>query len=221
MDDITIIMLTPNKVPKEWAKFHKEKLMEAIGDTPIITISKEPLDWGINLIQTEYGLTNLYKQMLRGAKLATTPWIAMADDDTLYPRTHFQFRPPEKGYYYNLNCWFMFTWNKPFYFHKPLPGNGLVIASRELVIEAIESRLAKNSELKGHNCNELGTDKETLQYDKIQWKPFYTNEPILSFYHPYTGKGQAVRKISPWPVRAYDIPVWGRAEEIVKKFRGG
>ena len=59
MDDITIIMLTPNLVPKQWAEFHKQKLLEAAGGTPIITISKEPLDWGINLLQTEYGYPNI------------------------------------------------------------------------------------------------------------------------------------------------------------------
>src|SRR3989344_6555477 len=115
MKDITIIMMTPNRVPKKWAEFHRKVLMEAIGDTPIITISKEPLDWGINLLQTEYSYANLYKQMLRGAKLATTKFIGIADDDVLYPKEHFQFRPKEDGFYYNFNRWHMVTWGEPLY----------------------------------------------------------------------------------------------------------
>ena len=31
MNDITIIMLTANKLPDKWVPFHKEKLLEAIG----------------------------------------------------------------------------------------------------------------------------------------------------------------------------------------------
>src|SRR3989344_4238624 len=105
MDDITIIMMTPNRVPKLWADYHRQVLTKAIGNTPIITISKEPLDWGINLHQAKYGYPNIYKQMLRGAKLATTKYIAMADDDVLYPEEHFLFRPPTDGFYYNHNRW--------------------------------------------------------------------------------------------------------------------
>lgn len=33
--DITIIMLTANRAPKQWAQFHKEKLLEAAGISPI------------------------------------------------------------------------------------------------------------------------------------------------------------------------------------------
>ena len=49
--DLTVIFLTVNRVPDKWAKFHKKVLLEAIGETPIITVSKKSLDWGINLIQ--------------------------------------------------------------------------------------------------------------------------------------------------------------------------
>src|SRR3989344_839491 len=220
MADLTIIMLTPNRVPKSWAEFHKQKLLEAAGDNPIITISKEPLDWGVkNLIQDGYGIPNLYFQVLRGAKLATTPFIAIADDDTLYPKEHFAFRPTEDVYFYNLNRWHIFTWGKPFYFHKPSPGNGCMISSREPLINALESRFRRNPELPGHLCHELGTSR-SMMHDKIEWKSFYTNTPILSFTHEESVDPAAKRhRKYAWPVRAYDIPVWGRAEEIRKKFQ--
>jgi len=43
--DLTIIFLTSNKVPKEWAEYHKNVLLEAIGDYPLIIISREPTEW--------------------------------------------------------------------------------------------------------------------------------------------------------------------------------
>src|SRR5437016_5786451 len=96
MKDLTIIFLTASKLPKKWALFQKEKLLEAVPDTPIITISKEPLDWGTNILQTEpYGTSNIWVQLLKGAKTATTKFIAVAEDDVLYPKEHFEFRPPE------------------------------------------------------------------------------------------------------------------------------
>ena len=222
MADLTIIMLTPNRVPKEWAKFHKQKLLEVAGDNPIITISKEPLDWGINLIQTEYGITNIYRQMLRGAKVATTPFIAIADDDTLYPKEHFAFRPKKEGFYYNLNRWHIFTWGEPFYFYKPRPGNGLLICSRDLMVRALESRLkGVEGELPPHlSYGELGMQQSALVHDEVRWKPFYTTDPVLSFYHDQSWDRACRRHIKyAWPVRAYDIPVWGKAEDIRKKFQ--
>lgn len=223
MKDLTVVMLTPNRLPKLWVQYHRKVLTEAIGDTPIITISKKPLDWGTNLQQSEYGYPNIYKQMLRGARLATTKYIAMADDDTLYPKEHFRFRPPTDGFYYNFNRWALPTWrtNKKeiFYFHKPKTGNGCMIATRELLIEAMEARLAADPELPGYFTKELGSSGRMMSYDKIGSQSFYTTEPIVSIVHDLTADSAAQKHNKRiWPVRAYDIPVWGRAEDLLKKF---
>ena len=220
ISDLTVLMLTPNKVPKKWAEYHKSVLLEAVGDTHIITISKEPLDWGTNLIQTEYGITNIYKQMLRGSKLATTHYIAIADDDTLYPKEHFEYRPPLDKFGYNLNRWHIFTWGKPYYFHKPRPGNGLMIASRELIIKALEKRVKRTNEfIEKWGGKELGTKKYLEKYDRSSYVTFHTFSPVVSFYHQQSFDiFNQRRKKRPWPVRAYDIPRWGRAEDVRKKF---
>ena len=224
MNDITIIMLTPNRLPKQWAKYHRQVLTDAIGDTPIITISKEPMNWGTNLQQSEYGYPNIYKQMLRGSKLATTKYIAMVDDDTLYPKEHFQFRPPIDGFYYNYNRWALPSWEtdkvKIHYFHKPKPGNGCMIATRELVIEAMGARLAADPDLHGYFTKELGNSKRMIKYDKIVSQPFYTTEPIVSIVHDLSADPAAQKHTKAiWPVRAYDIPTWGKAKDILKKFK--
>lgn len=219
MNDLTIIMMTPNLVPKKWAKYHKEKLLEAADGAPIITISSKPLDWGLNLIQKEYGLVNLYKQLLRGAKTATTELIGIADDDTLYPKQHYAFKPKEPGFYYNLNRWHLFTWAEPFYFHKPKPGGGLMIATRKLVIDAMEARMAADPQLTGYSVKELGASKRMRKYDQYEFKQFYTAQPVVSFYHEKSiDELNRRRKKYAWPVRAYELPLWGRAEDLRKKF---
>ena len=146
MSDITIIMLTANKLPKGWVAFHKEKLLEAAGDSQIITMSREPMNWGINVLQDQdYGISNIYRQLLRGAKLATTPYIAVAEDDTLYPYEHFHsFRPPKDTFAYNQNKFGLFRWSRiPTYFWKDRIKNSTLVAPRGLVIEALEERFAK------------------------------------------------------------------------------
>lgn len=222
MKDITIIMPTPNKVPRRWAEYHRQVLLEAIGDTPIITISKEPLDWGQNIIQTEYGIRNLYEQILRSAKMANTPYIAIAEDDTLYPKEHFEFRPPLNKVAYDLNRWVIFTWGTPFYFHKPHFCTGGMIAPRELLVFSLEERLNKYpNEMPPGLLKEVGRNdwEKRNRITQIPSISYYAKYPYLCFNHDFSVEfGQINHNKKAWPVRAYDIPKWGRAEDVVKLF---
>lgn len=220
MDDITIIFLNGGKVPKGWAKFHQKKLEEVIGDSPVITVSYEPMNWGINLIQKEYSYANVLKQMLRAAKIAKTKWIGMADDDTLYPPNHFTYRPGTDGFYYNFNRWQLATWMPQFYFHRPTPGNGCMIATRQLLIQKMEERLSKNPDLSGkYHCRELGTWTKWTGFDEPRYSPFYTKESLVSFVHDYSADPSSRKhQKTIYPVRACDIPYWGRSEDLAKKF---
>lgn len=223
-NDITIIMLTANQVPKGWAKFHREKLLEAADEAPIITISREPLDWGKNIVQTEpYGISNIYLQLLKGAKAAETKFIAVAEDDMLYPKEHFTYRPAPDTFAYNMNRFNVFRWSrKPTYFWKNRMSNSTLIAPRQLTIDALEERFSKypngtppsfTGELGRQNIE----DKLGVKRRKSEW--FSTEVSIIKIDHEFGidrlarthRKGMGI-------LRAYDIPYWGKAEDIVKKF---
>lgn len=222
--DITIILLTASRVPKKWADFHKQKLIEAADGSPIITISREPLDWGQNIIDTqEYTISNIYFQLLQGAKAATTEFIAVAEDDTLYPTEHFQFRPPEDSFAYNQNRFGVFRWSKtPTYFWKDRMSNSTLIAPRKLVIEALEERYQKypkgtptgiTGELGRNNIE----DKLGVKRQKAIW--FQTEISVVRVDHELgiDKLSQSHRK-GMGILRAYDIPYWGKASDIVNKF---
>lgn len=221
--DITIIMLTANRVPKGWAKFHKEKLLEAAGNTPIITISKEPLDWGENVLQgEEYGPSNIYTQLLRGAKMAKTDFIGVAEDDALYPKEHFEFRPPTDTFAYNMNRFNIFTWGRPTYSWKNRMGNFTLIAPRKLVIETLEERFAKYPEgtpsgLTGELGRQNVEEKLGLTHHKSMW--FTTPISVIHIDHE-VGIDRLARthRKGMGILRSYEIPHWGRAEDIIKKF---
>ena len=223
-NELTIIFLTANKVPKAWAQFHKEKLLEAAAGKPIITISQEPLDWGINVLQTEpYGISNVYVQMLKGARLAKTNYIGIAEDDALYPKEHFTFRPPLDTFAYNQNKFGLFTWGTPTYYWKDRMKNSTLIAPRKLTIDALEERFArypKGSE-HPHMTGELG--RSNIEHNlgvtvrKSMW--FSTEISVINIDHEFgiDHLGKTHRKAM-GILRAYDIPYWGKAEDIVKKF---
>ena len=217
MEDLTAIMLTLNKLPDKWVEYHKKVLLEAIGDYPLITISKKPMDWGLNIIQEEpESVSNLYWQMLKGAKLAKTKYIAMVDDDTLYPAEHFHsFRPPLDQFGYNMNRWALFTWGKPFYFYRNRNSNCLLIAPRELVIKGLEDKFNRyGKELPARASRELVT-----RHNRKGYLEFYTYEPVVNFYHDFgIDPLEKNHRKKPWPIQAFDIPKWGRVEELRKRF---
>ncbi len=224
-NDLTIIFLTANKVPKKWAKFQKKVLLKASKGLPIITISREPLDWGINILQTgSYGTSNIYFQLLRGAKLATTPFIGVAEDDALYPTKHFHcFRPPLDTFAYNHNRLGIYTWGKPTYSWKYRPSNATLIAPRQLLIETLEERFKKYpkgtpDELTG----EVGrpTIERRLGVNHRKIMNFETMVSVLRFDHDFGTDSLAKshnKKMG--AMRSYHVPTWGKAKDIVKKFR--
>jgi hypothetical protein len=83
----------------------------------------------------------------------------------------------------------------------------------------MERRLVANPELPGYFTKELGHSKRMMPYDKLESQPFYTTEPVVYLMHDLTADEAAQsHKKAIWPVRAYDIPIWGKAEDILKKF---
>lgn len=225
MNDLTIIFLTVNKVPEGWAEYQKNVLLEAADGFPIITISKKPLGWGNpNIIQNEpLSSANIYRQVLRGAKIATTPFIAIAEDDVLYNREHFLYRPPMDTFAYNMNRWGIFTWDKPTFFMNSRLHNAEMIAPRELAIEALEERFAKYpGDSSAGRDGELGKNRieKSLGLTLRNHVEFYTTVPIVAFNHDYSiDPLELNHKKRMGAVKAFDIPLWGRAEELVKKFK--
>lgn len=214
MTDLTIILLTANKVPEKWAKYHLETLKKAAQGYEWITLSRNPVDFGLNdhTVSSE-GLENIYKKVLRGAQLAKTEYIATVEDDTLYHHSHFEHRPETVAY--DMNRWMLFTWGKPFYFHKPRMTNAGMIAKRELVIECIEKR---------YKDYPNGLPREAIyEVGHVRGEPkpqqFYGRKPFLGLSHRFAiDELEQKEHKKAWPVQAYDIPEWGRAEEMRGRF---
>lgn len=216
--DLTIIMLTINKLPPFWAEFHKQTLLEAAGNLPIITISKIPMDWDrpnvTNILQEVpedmwERVVNVYSQILRGAELAKTPYVAIAEDDCLYPKDHFTtFRPPLDTFAYNHSRWCIFSWEKrrPFYYHMPSDANCLMIAPREKLVNSLRG--------------EHPITRRIMHRLQEPCVAFYTHEPVLCFYHDF-GNDYLERshRKKPWPIWAYNIPKWGKAKQIITLWR--
>lgn len=230
MSDLTVIYLTCNKMPSRWVEFHRGHLLQAVDDRPLITISAKPVDLpGMHLEQTgPFSDWNVYVQLLRGAKLAETKYVAVAEDDTLYPARHFNdFRPPDDAVAYDMSRWSVFSWvEKPFFSAIRRHGNFTMIGPRQLVIEALEER-----EKKYPNGSRFGGEigRDTVERNlrvtprkRVEW---YCIEPMVNLAHPqglsktYIDTPGLERKTG--ELKAWDIPIWGKASDITAIYNQG
>ena len=139
-----MVYLSASRLPAQMAGYARTVLLAAIGRAPLISVTREPLEFGHNVVDDgPLCMSNIYRQMLRAAKLALTPFVAVAEDDTLYPREHFAWRPPADRFYYDQNRMALFTWGEPMFHWRNRKSNATLIAPRELLIDALEERFAK------------------------------------------------------------------------------
>ena len=220
-NDISIIYYTCNSISDKFYQYTKDALLKAAGDIPIISVSQKPMDLGKNICVGDIGKSNIniYKQLLTGAKEATTEYIATAEDDTLYHESHFKFRPKTFGY--NMNKWSCFTWsNPPIFSNRGRKTLNALIAPRKLVIEALEERFAKypnDEDIPLHYWGEFGRYEEHLGVKVQPFETFESEIPIIMFNHEqslnYAQQGTRKRLGND---RLLTLPYWGEASEIIK-----
>lgn len=211
-------------MPDRWRRFQLKHLINSAGDFPIISISKDPMDLGTNLIQDEpLSYWNIYKQILRGSKLAKTDFIGIAEDDTLYTREHFtEFRPDKDSAAYDMSRWSLFSW-EPMYSVIRRHGNFSMIAPTKLVVEALSEREEKYPNGNSYT-GEIGRNRveKNLGVTRRKLVEFYSTNPIVNLTHDYgidnrkdIPKGYVKKR---GELKAYDIPYWGKAEDILKEY---
>ncbi len=233
MSDLTVVFLTVNKMPRKWVQFHREHLLRATEGRPMVVVSAKPMDWGRKdtqyLIQEgPFRAWNVYKQILRAALLAETKYIAVAEDDTLYPARHFNdFRPQDNEVAYDQSRWSVFSWKEnPYFSAIRKHGNFTMIGPRKLVIDTLQEREEKWPQGRDYS-GEIGRREveKILGVRPNKLVEWYCTHPMVNLCHPeglsptYIGVPKLDRK--PGELKAYDIPVWGKASAIADLYNQG
>jgi hypothetical protein len=224
MGNIGAVYLTLNLVPDAWAEFQQASIRSHIGSSaPIISLSRIRTDFGFNVLQdAPPSLSNIQRQLLRGARLLNTAYVAVLEDDTLYPREHFELRPDSGHFGYNMTRWGLFTWGEPTYFWRNRALNSTLIVERELLIEALEERFRVwPYGMPDTLVGEIGRPAidRVLNVTPRRAQSLWSTVGVVQFSHPASADplSRSQRKRMSH-VRAFDIPYWGRAEDLVKRF---
>ncbi len=224
MEDLTVLYLTASKIKESFAAYQRQILLEAIGDYPLISVSRKPLDFGTNILDDgKRSPSNIYYQMLRAAKMATTEFVATAEDDCLYHRNHFTFfRPRPDEFAYDQNRFALFTWGEPIYSWRNRKSNCSLIAPRKLLIEALEERFAKwPSGTPDNRTGEVGRGRveRNLNITVRKAVEVLGEVSIIQFNHDDASEDRQVRhRKRLGQIKAYDLYYWGHAKELVKHY---
>jgi len=225
MDDLTIIYYTANFISNHFQDATKKVLLEAIGQTFLISVSQKPMDFGENICVGEIGRSafNIYRQALIGAKAAKTQYVAMAEDDILYSADHFTHRPHDGFFAYDKNNWSIYTWvNPPVFSYKDRRTFYSLICERDLLIETLEEREAKYPNDKDKPIliwGEPGRYEGKMGVSRRNFEIFYSKVPNVVFSHETAlAFDNLGRRKKMGDLKAIEIPFWGRAEDILKLY---
>jgi len=223
--DLTIIYYTANHLPIRFAKWTRRILVESAGDYPIISVSHKPMKFTENVCVGRIGRStyNIYRQILIGAKAAKTEYVAMAEDDVLYPREHFtEFRPKEDEFAYNHNKWALYTWNPVYSRKKNRSVMHQLIAPRNLLIEALEERFEKYPDKNDYPekyWGEIGKYENGLGVTVRKQSRFFSTKPCVVFCHPHAvGYSRLGNRKKLGKEQVSELEPWGKAEDVVKMY---
>lgn len=221
MTDLTILHYTANKIPLHFADKVRQNIVEVSQGCPIISVSHEPINFGLNVCIGRHQPSTwwIYQQILIGAMLAETPYVACCEDDSLYTIEHLSFRPPLDTFAYNIH---RYQANRRCYFYRGRAGMCMCIAPRDLLVSTLCTRFAKfprplsKPELTGFG--EPGRKDNLLGLVRPKIMVFETKIPTITFNHHESMGGLRMRLAS--DIVYVDHPYWGPAKNLWRNIHG-
>lgn len=234
--DLTAIYYTSNHLevvnPRFVAKT-KELLLESLGDIPLVSVSQVPMHgFGLNVCVgvKPRGHLEIYKSILVGARVATTDYIGLVEDDIIYAPSHFTtHRPPLHKFSYDFNKWGINTWvTPPVFGYRARAVVNQLIAPRQLLIDALEERFAMYPDIESLQrkfgpdnplkfWGDLGRYEKHLGVTVREWEPFAAPDPSVVFSHEeafgFLSRG---KRKSIGEGHRPALPFWGRAVDVLR-----
>lgn len=215
---LTVIYYTSNRENEDFENKIKAKLLETIGDLPLISVSQKPIDFGENICVGDVGISNqnVYRQFQIGAMHAKTPFVIAAEADCLYPEEYFKFVPESIDMCCRYdNVWIIYK-NSDSGFVNKAYSECAAVWGRENLIRHIEKRLKGRGQWR--DTLEHGASVPRLFGKHILF--FHGEIPVVNIktaegMHKTTG---VIKDQDPNGVKK--LPFWGTAKKLRKELFG-
>ena len=151
MGDCTVVYYTGHREKFSFEKKIQDKLVETIGDLPLISVSQKPLSLGKNICVGDVGSSahNAFRQLQIGAEAAKTKFICTAESDYLYAPEYFRFVPEVADRFFFLDpLYVLFVQDdrrSRFFALKRRGDYGAMIVGREHLLRRLERMFSQES----------------------------------------------------------------------------
>jgi len=213
-DISTVIYYTSNREEPEFEAKIQKRLLESIGDMPLISVSQKPIDFGYNVCVGDVGVSNqnVFRQLQIGAMYAETPFIISAEADCFYPPEYFKYAPDDEDMCYRYShVWMLYAtrhYPKGVYQRKRYSECAQMVGRKhyiKVLNERLKDRNWWNAEI------EHGKSVPTM-WPSRAWKWFNGEHAVINIktkngMHYRTGLIDAVPPIE-------DINYWGSAPKL-------
>lgn len=216
----TVVYYTSNREDEAFEEKIRQRLLETIGDLPLISVSQKPIDFGHNICVGDMGVSdqNVHRQLQLGANWAITPFIISAEADCLYPKEYFEFVPPVVDKAYRLDNVYILS-RSGGYRQKAYSECGQ-IAGRDYLIKSIDKFYEGKGQWStkiehGHRLRYLFGWYHSLAHGDAPWSFFHTDIPIVNIK---TGNGLHEGTRTNLNVKSViELPYWGSADKVRKE----
>ena len=232
--DTTIVYYSSSVAPTRMRDLCLEQLFKVTAGLPIITVTQQPMavEGQTNICVGPIGISfyNCYKQILIGAKAAQTDIICCAEDDTLYPPSHFdrRFVIRPSMFNYTINRWHLegpctatsgksypaqFRWR-----HRTTMAT--CVCWRDDLIKTLEERFARVPEGGDERSwGEPGRFEKILGITRVNQTYFMTPREMVVQTN-WGGLGGVRKPNPPVDTFALELPGWGRADALWEQVHG-
>lgn len=218
----TILYYTSNRENPEFEKKIIDNLLSKSGDIPIISVSQKPMNLGQNICVGEVGQSyiNALKQIVIGAKEATTEYLIMAESDFLYTPEYFQFESTGENIYRYDNIWIMWLNDekrreKYRNFHRKAYSVGAQIVKREFLIDLLEKYLEDFPTWYDRSYRKIKLFRSP--YHNVPYTFFQEENPCISI-KTKNGNTFITRTKRGAENISKNLPYWGNVKDLRSKF---
>lgn len=205
---------------REDPEFEKKIQLNILNNSnlPIISVSQKPMDFGENICVGDVGLSyvNEWRQILIGAKEATTDWLVFTESDFLYPKEYFELEPDGSANIYRYdNVWILFS-NKDAFYRKKY-SEGAQIVNREWIIRTLEESLEGLPEWFDGKKVPYVNKEQRNAFHHMPYELFHGEVPCVSFKTGDGVRGWTKTKKGEENMST-ELPHWGNSIELKKRY---
>jgi hypothetical protein len=215
-DLLTIIYYSSNHENPEFEKKVTDNILSVCGDTPIISVTHNTMNFGKNICVGRVGRSdnNVFRQIMIGCEAANTPFIATSEADCLYPPGYYGYIPEDINMAYRNTNLFIHS-NHENGFRRKDWSTCSMFSGREYLIGKLKLRL--NGFPEWIDCRDykylppelIPRYKDIFEFE-TEWKLFHSDFPVINFK-----TGCSMRYFTDMRKRRISrITHWGTFEEV-------